>query len=73
MWSRPPLNMKLELIKAFSRRSRAVAAKKCTKKRDARAKLLSVPVHVAVVVAPALKRRFIRMVTPKDPEHRLKS
>ena len=29
--------MKLELIKAFSRRSRAVAAKKCSKKRDARA------------------------------------
>ena len=32
--------MKLELIKAFSRRSRAVAAKKCKKKRDTRAKLL---------------------------------
>ena len=27
-------------IKAFSHRSRAVTAKKCTKKRDARAKLL---------------------------------
>ena len=27
-------------IKAFSRRSRAATAKKCTKKRDARAKLL---------------------------------
>ena len=51
--------MKLELIKAFSRGSRAVAAKKCTKKRDARAKLLSVLVHVAVVVASALKRGFI--------------
>ena len=39
--------MKLELIKAFSRRSRAVAAKKCTKKHDARAKLLfyqSIPI-----------------------------
>ena len=33
--SRPPQNVK------FSRRSYAVTAKKCTKKRDARAKLTS--------------------------------
>ena len=48
--------------KAFSRRSRAVAPKKCTEKRDARAKLLlanktccllEILAAVAVVVAEA--------------------
>ena len=51
---------------AFSRRSRAVAAKKCTKKRDARAKLpfwlinlLLIDVLVAAVV----------FVVAKTPSH----
>ena len=32
----------------------------------------AVLVYVAVVLALALKRGFISMVTPKDPMHRLK-
>ena len=40
--------------KAFSRRSRARTVKKCTKKRDARAKLLFCVINFDVLVAVAL-------------------
>ena len=43
---------------AFSRRSRAKRAKKCTKKCDARAKLLSMDLKVPYELASTLKPYF---------------